>query len=353
MRSQPHYLDSILMALCALGLIAADARSETVGPLIEFAPDTPAIAVEVNSNFDALKIGVDDNAGDIDQLESDVANKQDVVTGTCAPGSSIRAIGTDGNVTCEPDNDSGGDITGVTVGSGLIGGGTSGTVSIEADTSVLQLRIGSSCTPGSSIRAIGADGTVDCQTDADSGGDISAVNAGNGLAGGGSEGNVTLSIPVGGVTGSEILNGSITDDDISAVAGIGIGKIFGASGVEFTTRLSGGVLSSGIQDLGEIALTAPGPGFVVVLHSGVYQIGSDIADIGVGTTATAFSQSIQVSNGADGSNAVIPYFVMDIVEVSESGTVTFFALAENRSFRDGFLQIAPSFLAAIFIPNRY
>lgn len=353
MRSQPHYLDSILMALCALGLTTADARSETVGPLIEFAPDTPAISAEVNANFDALKIEVDDNAGDIDQLESDVANKQEVVTGSCPPGSSIRAIGSDGGVSCETDDDSGGDITGVTVGNGLIGGGTSGNVSIEPDTSVLQLRIGNSCTPGSSIRAIGADGTVVCQTDADSGGDISAVNAGNGLSGGGSEGNVTLSIPVGGVTGSEILNGSITDDDISAVAGIGIGKIFGASGVEFTDRLSGGALSKGVRDLGQLSLTAPGPGFVVVLHTGVYRIGSSTANIGVGTKATVFSRALRVGNEPTGTGAVTPYFVMDIVEVSERGTVAFYALAQNLDFRGGAFEIEPNFLAAVFVPNRY
>ena len=62
------------------------------------------------------------------------------------------------------DADSGGDITAVTAGSGLTGGGTSGAVSLAADTSVVQARVTGSCSVGSSIRAIAADGTVTCDT---------------------------------------------------------------------------------------------------------------------------------------------------------------------------------------------
>lgn len=74
-----------------------------------------------------------------------------------------------------------GDITGVTAGTGLRGGGTSGDVTLDADTAYLQRRVSSSCPDGSSIRVINSDGTVSCETDDDSGGDISSVNAGTGL----------------------------------------------------------------------------------------------------------------------------------------------------------------------------
>lgn len=58
-----------------------------------------------------------------------------------------------------------GDIEGVTAGTGLSGGGVSGTVTLSADTTYLQRRVSSTCSAGSSIREIAADGTVTCETD--------------------------------------------------------------------------------------------------------------------------------------------------------------------------------------------
>lgn len=86
------------------------------------------------------------------------------------------------------DNDSGGDITAVTAGSGLTGGGTSGAVTLSADPSYLQRRITGSCSVGSWVRAVNADGTVTCETNsgapyqnviivAKSGGDFTSIQA--------------------------------------------------------------------------------------------------------------------------------------------------------------------------------
>ena len=47
----------------------------------------------------------------------------------------FRLIGADGSVDCEPDDNAGGDITGVTAGTGMTGGGTGGDVTIS-DTSI-------------------------------------------------------------------------------------------------------------------------------------------------------------------------------------------------------------------------
>lgn len=58
-----------------------------------------------------------------------------------------------------------GDITAVYPGTGMSGGGTSGDVTLNADTSYLQRRVSGVCAAGYSIRQINADGTVVCETD--------------------------------------------------------------------------------------------------------------------------------------------------------------------------------------------
>ena len=98
---------------------------------------------------------------------------------------------------CADDSNSGGDITAVNAGTGLSGGGSSGGVTLSANTGYLQRRVDKSCAAGSSIRAIAADGSVTCEPDDNSGGDITQVNAGTGLSGGGTSGNVTLSANTG------------------------------------------------------------------------------------------------------------------------------------------------------------
>lgn len=132
--------------------------------------------------------------------------KQERVTGVCAAGSAIRSVSADGTVACEVDdvgqgNGTGGvsslngmsgavtlqagenvsiddstagqitisaadpGITGVTAGVGLSGGGTSGDVALSVDTGVIQSRINNNCASGSSIRGINADGTVACESE--------------------------------------------------------------------------------------------------------------------------------------------------------------------------------------------
>ena len=94
---------------------------------------------------------------------------------TCANGQLAAWNGTAWS--CATDNDSGGDITAITAGSGLTGGGITGNVILSADTTYLQRRVSATCAVGSSIRVINADGTVACEADSDT-----TYSAGTGLA---------------------------------------------------------------------------------------------------------------------------------------------------------------------------
>jgi hypothetical protein len=131
-------------------------------------------------------------SGDV-TLSADASYLQRRVDTSCSAGAAIRMINQDGSVSCEVDDDSGGDMTAVNAGTGLSGGGASGDVTLSADTTYVQRRVDYSCTEGAAIRVINQDGSVSCEVDDDSGGDMTAVNAGTGLSGGGASGDVTLS----------------------------------------------------------------------------------------------------------------------------------------------------------------
>lgn len=127
--------------------------------------------------------------GTVGAADVDKSAVQLRVSGSCATGSSIRVIDELGAVTCEPDDDSGGDITSVfpVAGGGLTGGASSGDaelgvapngiissmiangtiVAADVDENSIQRRVLASCPPGQSIRAISASGGVTCEVDDD------------------------------------------------------------------------------------------------------------------------------------------------------------------------------------------
>ncbi|MDD4995392.1 MAG: hypothetical protein PHW53_02950 [Patescibacteria group bacterium] len=103
------------------------------------------------------------------------------VSSSCAAGTSIRVINEDGTVSCQPDTNAGGDITGVTAGTGLTGGGVSGDVALSVDTAYLQRRVSGTCAAGNSIRTVNVDGTVACETDDVGTGDLTDLIADLGI----------------------------------------------------------------------------------------------------------------------------------------------------------------------------
>jgi len=141
--------------------------------------------------------------GTVAAVDVNAAEVQRRVAGVCTAGELMTAVNQDGTVACEAvTSGSGGDITGVTAGAGLTGGGPTGEVTLNVNTNVVQVRVTGTCAAGEAMRAVAANGSVLCETDDVGTGDITGVTAGTGMSGGGTSGAVTLNVSFGGSGGA-------------------------------------------------------------------------------------------------------------------------------------------------------
>ena len=120
-----------------LGLIVGASGLTALAAFSEFQAGTPIKSADVNAKFN--------------DLDTRLATKQARVTATCASGSSISAIGSDGTVTCEADDvGSGGSSFSTGAGLNLTGGVLSVT---DASITRAKLDVSGAVAAGKLLRA--------------------------------------------------------------------------------------------------------------------------------------------------------------------------------------------------------
>lgn len=187
--------------------------------------------------------------GTIGLADVNTAEVQARVSGVCPANQLMTGVNADGTVVCSAvSSGSGGDITGVTAGLGLLGGGQSGAVTLNVDPSVVQARLTGACSPGEAIRAVAANGSVTCEVDdVAAGGGIGTVTAGAGLTGGGSSPTVALNVSFAGSGGaSTVARSDHTHERFSSSnTAVGSGAAPGISGIaNGNTALGASTLSA-------------------------------------------------------------------------------------------------------------
>ena len=242
--------------------------------------------LEINSNrinIDTNSTKIESNRIVISEQHTAIAQKQTRVTGACSEGSSIRVINADGSVVCEEDDvsvDSGGDITGVSVGNGLIGGGSSGDLNLVIDTNVIQSKLKNSmCATDEYISKIDGDGSATC-TPLNRVKEITSTSMNVESK---ADGSVSINIEPASVSSAQLMTNSVDSSKLQSNAVSSSIHIADEPGITTTindfvcqhsafSSCEGIVLDNYAVEIARVTINAPAAGFVMLSFSGNYFI---------------------------------------------------------------------------------
>jgi len=251
--------------------------------IIEDALDSRKIEIDSNkTKIDANTTKIESNRISISEQQTAAVLKQNRVVGVCEEGSSIRVINVDGTVVCENDDkgiEAKGDITAVTAGSGLLGGGTSGEINLTVDTSIIQEKLkNATCKENEFISNIADDGVVTCSPT----NRVSEIIGGAGISIlSGANSSVTIDIESGSINNLALAHNSVGSLNIQHEAINSAKHIVDEPGVatkanDFVCEHSAFSQCEGIELseqtvlIASVNVNAPNAGFVFLSFSGNY-----------------------------------------------------------------------------------